>query len=86
MSAVCKECHVSGDTLQQELEEMSLRKQKLEEALRAVDAASSHLIEAAARQEIEAYKRLHQSPSAIGGEIRGLLDLKLGSRHVIFTL
>jgi len=60
MLAVCKECHVSGDALQRELEEMSVKKQKLEEALRAVNAASSHLIEAAARQEIEAYKRHHQ--------------------------
>ena len=78
MSAVCKESHVSGDTLQRELEEVSLRKKKLEEALRAVDAASSHLIEAAARLEIEAYKGHHQSPSTIGGKIRSLLGLKLG--------
>jgi hypothetical protein len=63
MSTVSKECDVLGDMLQLEIEEASLRKQKLEQALRAVDAASSHLIETAARQEIEVYKRRHQSPS-----------------------
>jgi hypothetical protein len=73
MSTVSKECHVLGDALQLGIEEASLRKQKLEQALRAVDAASSHLIETAARQEIEAYKRRHQSPSAIVGEIRSRL-------------
>ena len=78
MSRVSKECHVLGDTLQLEIEEASLRKQKLEEALRAVDAASSHLIETAARQEIEAYKRRHQSPSAIVSEIRSRSTMTAG--------
>jgi hypothetical protein len=78
MSSVSKECHVLGDTLQLEIEEASLRKQKLEQALRAVDAASSHLIETAARQKIEAYKRRHQSPSAIVGEIRSRSTMTAG--------
>ena len=68
MPEIKKDCHVLEDKLQQEIEEASTRKRKLEEALREVDAASEHLIDAAARQEIEAHKSRQQSPSGIPNE------------------
>ena len=63
------DCQVLEDRIEQEIEEASARKRKLEEALREVDAASEHLIDAAARQEIEAHKNRQQSPSAVPSEI-----------------
>jgi len=64
MPTVNKDCQMSEDRLQQELEEASLKKRKLEEALKTVEATSKHRIDAAARQEIEAHKNRQQSPSS----------------------
>ena len=70
MPTVNRECQVIEDTLQPEIQEASARKRKLEEALKAAEAASERLIDAGARREIEAHKNRHQSPNTIPSEIQ----------------
>jgi hypothetical protein len=49
--------------LQQEFQETTARRQKLEDAIKKVEASSRRLIEMAALQDIEAYKNRRPLPS-----------------------
>ena len=49
--------------LQREFQEVAAKRKKLEEAINRVDAASKHLIEKAALQDIEAHKTRCPLPS-----------------------
>jgi hypothetical protein len=52
--------------LQREFQEAAAKRKKLEEAINRVDAASKHLIEKAALQDIEAHKSRYPLPSQSG--------------------
>ena len=65
MAALNKECQLPEDRLQAEIQEAQAKKQRLEEALKALEAASEHHIDAAARQEIEDHKNRRPLSSGI---------------------
>jgi hypothetical protein len=56
-------CNSELRSLENELQETTAKRKKLEEAINRVDAASKHLIEQAALQDIEAHKTQCPLPS-----------------------